>query len=112
MEYTALEVHLLPAQGHQFRHAEPVAIGEEQQGRVPVPMPSEPTGGGDEQERHQVAELAKQVQEATGDSVELAFVDQAYTGEQAAQDAEANHMKLEVVKRPEARRGFVLLPRR
>ena len=65
-----------------------------------------------EPERHQVAELAKQVQEATGDSVELAFVDQAYRGEQAAQDAAANHMALEVVKRPEAKRGFVLLPRR
>jgi transposase len=65
-----------------------------------------------EQDRHQVAELAKQVQEATGDSVELAFVDQAYTGEQAAQDAAANHMQLEVVKLPEARHGFVLLPRR
>ena len=65
-----------------------------------------------EQERHQVTELAKQVQEATGDSVELTFVDQAYTGPQAAQDAAANHMQLEVVKRPEAKRGFVLLPRR
>jgi transposase len=63
-----------------------------------------------EQERHQVAELAKQVQAATGDSVELAFVDQAYTGEQATQDAAANHMKLDVVKRSEARRSFVLLP--
>jgi transposase len=54
--------------------------------------------------------LAKQVQEVTGDSVELAFVDQAYTGQQAAQDAAANHMELEVVKLPEAERGFVLLP--
>jgi transposase len=63
-----------------------------------------------EQERHQVAELAKQVQAATGDSVELAFVDQAYTGEQATQDAAANHMKLDVVKRSEARRSFVLQP--
>jgi transposase len=65
-----------------------------------------------EQERQQVMELAQHVQEATGDSVELTFVDQAYTGEQAAQDAAANHMQLEVVKRPEASRGFVLLPRR
>src|ERR671915_326150 len=64
-----------------------------------------------EQDRHQVAELAKQGQEATGDSVELAFVDQAYRGEQAAQDAAANHMQLEVVKLPGARHGFVLLPR-
>jgi transposase len=44
--------------------------------------------------------------------VELTFVDQAYTGEQAAQDAAANPMQLGVVKRPEATRGLVLLPRR
>ena len=65
-----------------------------------------------EQDRRQVAELAKHVQEATDDSVAVAFVDQAYTGEPAAQDAAANHMALEVVKRPEAKGGFVLLPRR
>jgi transposase len=65
-----------------------------------------------EQDRHQVAELARQVQEVTGDAVQLAFVDQAYTGEQAAHDALANHMELEVVKLSEAKRGFVLLPRR
>jgi transposase len=38
-----------------------------------------------EQDRPQVAALAKHVQEVTGDSVEVAFVDQAYTGEQAAE---------------------------
>jgi len=65
-----------------------------------------------EQERHQVAELATHVQEVTGDSVELAFVDQASTGHQAAQDAAANHMALAVVKLAEAKRGFVVLPRR
>jgi hypothetical protein len=64
------------------------------------------------QDRHQVDALAKQVQDVTGDAVDLAFVDQAYTGEQAAQDAVANHMELEVVKFPNAQRGFVLLPRR
>jgi transposase len=58
-----------------------------------------------------VAVLAKSVQDATGDSVELAFVDQTYTGQQAAQDAVSNHMELEVVKLS-AKRGFVLLPRR
>jgi transposase len=65
-----------------------------------------------EQDRHQVAELAKHVQEVTGDVVELAFGDQAYTGQPAAQDAAANHMEREVVKLPEAKRGVVLLPRR
>jgi transposase len=65
-----------------------------------------------EQERAQVAELAEQVQEATGESVEVAFVDQGYTGEQPAQDAKAQGIRLEVVKLPTAKRGFVLLPRR
>jgi transposase len=65
-----------------------------------------------EQDRHQVDALAAQVQEVTGDAVEIASVDQAYTGDQATQDAEAHHLHLEVVKLPEARKGFVLLPRR
>jgi transposase len=63
------------------------------------------------QDRHQVAELTKQAQEVTGDAVELAFVDQAYSGQQAVQDAAANHMALEVVKLSQAKRGFVVLPR-
>lgn len=65
-----------------------------------------------EQERAQVAELAKEVQEGTGGTVELAFVDQGYTGGDAAQQAEAEGIRLEVVKHTEAKRGFVLLPRR
>jgi transposase len=65
-----------------------------------------------EQERAQVADLAEQIQEVTGETVEVAFVDQGYTGDQAAQDAEAHGIRLEVVKLPTAKRGFVLLPRR
>jgi transposase len=65
-----------------------------------------------EQEREHVGELAQAVQEATGESVELAYVDQGYTGERPAEEAEAHGMRLEVVKHPEAKRGFVLLPRR
>ena len=65
-----------------------------------------------EQERAQVAELAEKVQQATGETVEVAFVDQGYTGEQPAQDAEAQGIRLEVVKLPTAKHGFVLLPRR
>jgi transposase len=65
-----------------------------------------------QQERAQVAELAKQVQEVSGEAVEVAFVDQGYTGEQAAEDAQAHGIRLEVVKLPTAKRGFVLLPRR
>lgn len=66
----------------------------------------------DAQERDQVAALAAAVQEATGDSVEVAFVDQGYTGDDPAADAEAHGIRLEVIKLPEAKRGFVLLPRR
>ncbi len=65
-----------------------------------------------EQERAKVAELAAAVQKATGDTVEIAFVDQGYTGEQPAADAAAHGIRLEVVKLPTAKRGFVLLPRR
>ncbi len=66
----------------------------------------------DEQDRTQVAALAAKVQEATGDTVEVAFVDQGYTGEQAAEAAELHGLRLEVVKLPTAKRGFILLPRR
>ena len=66
----------------------------------------------DEQDRAQVAELTEKVQQVTGQSVEVAFVDQGYTGETAAEAAQANDIRLEVVKLPEAKRGFVLLPRR
>ena len=66
----------------------------------------------DEQDRQQVAKVAEQVQAATGESVQLAFVDQGYTGERPAADAKAAGIALEVVKLPQAKRGFVLLPRR
>ena len=66
----------------------------------------------DEQDRAQVEELAEQVQKATGNSVEVAFVDQGYTGDQPAADAQAQGIRLAVVKLPTAKRGFVLLPRR
>ena len=41
-----------------------------------------------EQERAQVAELTAKLQEVTGGTVEIAFVDQGYTGEEAAEQAE------------------------
>jgi transposase len=65
-----------------------------------------------EQERAQVADLAQAVQKATGQNVEVAFVDQGYTGEEPAQAAAQHGMRLIVVKLAEARKGFVLLPRR
>jgi transposase len=44
--------------------------------------------------------------------VELAYVNQGYSGERTAEEAQAHGMRLEVVKHSEAKRGFVLLPGR
>ena len=66
----------------------------------------------DEHERDQVAVLSQAAQEATGESVELAFEDQGYTGDAAEADAASYGIHLHVVSLPEAKRGFVLLPRR
>jgi transposase len=65
-----------------------------------------------EQERAQVGWLAADVQDITGGSVDIAFVDEGYTGEQAQQDAAEHAIQLQVVKPPQAKHGFVLLPRR
>lgn len=65
-----------------------------------------------EQERAQVGDLVKDVQEVTGENVEVAFVDQGYTGEEPAEQAAKQGVRLMVVKLEEAKRGFVLLPRR
>jgi transposase len=65
-----------------------------------------------EQERAQVAVLATQLQKVTGNRVEVAFVDQGYTGDDAAQQGKDQGIQLEVVKHTQAKRGFVLLPRR
>jgi transposase len=66
----------------------------------------------DEQERAQVETLCEAVQQATGESVKLAWADQGYTGEQPRQDAKEHGIDLQVVRLPEAKKGFVLLPRR
>ncbi len=64
-----------------------------------------------EQERAQVGQLARKLQEVTAQTIELAYVDHGYTGEQPAQEAQNQGIKLEVVKLQEAKKGFVLLPR-
>ncbi len=66
----------------------------------------------DEQDRAQVGALAAEVQVLTGETVELAYVDQGYTGPATADAAAQQGIALEVVKLSEAKRGFVLLPRR
>jgi transposase len=65
-----------------------------------------------EQERAQVADLIKDVQEATGENVAVAYVDQGYTGEMPREQAAQQGVDLIVVKLEEAKRGFVLLPKR
>ena len=65
-----------------------------------------------EQDREQVGGLAQAVQQVTGQHVELAYVDAGYTGERAAEAAKEHGIKLEVVKLKEAKKGFVLLPKR
>lgn len=62
-----------------------------------------------EQERFQVETPAAAVQEATGEHVELAFVDQSYTGEETQEAAQDHSIQQKIVKVPEAKRGFVLL---
>lgn len=66
----------------------------------------------DVDERAEVAALAGEVQAVTGGTVELAYVDQGYTGAAVVADAGAHGIAVAVVKLPEAKRGFVLLPRR
>ena len=65
-----------------------------------------------EQDRDQVAQLTQDVQEATGLNVEVAYADQGYTGEAAQEQAQSHCMQLVVVKHTEAKKGFVLLPKR
>ena len=65
-----------------------------------------------DQDRDQVGPLLEGVQTVTGESVEVAFVDQGYTGATPTAAAAEQGIRLEVVKLPEAKRGFVLLPRR
>lgn len=64
------------------------------------------------EDRGEVERLARIMQTVTGDNVDIAYVDQGYTGARAANAAAAHGITLEVIKLPEAKRGFVLLPRR
>jgi len=65
-----------------------------------------------EQERAQVDELARQLEYVTGQTVKHAFADQGYIGDTVAQAAHAEGMELQVIRLPEAKKGFVLLPHR
>jgi transposase len=65
-----------------------------------------------EQDRAQVGQLTAAVQAVVEEPVQVAFVDQGYTGEEPAAAAKQAGIQLEVIKHHEAKRGFVLLPRR
>ena len=78
---------------------------------LPRGFPSWHVVPADEQDRAQVEELAEAVQEATGESVGLAYAGKGYTKEEPAEAEEEHGIRLEVVKRSEAKRGFVLLTR-
>jgi len=52
------------------------------------------------------------VQEITRETVKVAFADQGYTCEETAQAASDGGIDLQVIKLQEAKKGFVLLPRR
>ncbi|RZJ57808.1 MAG: IS5 family transposase [Hymenobacter sp.] len=65
-----------------------------------------------EQERAQVSELCRQVQQVTGQTVQIAFGDEGYTGEETEYAAAVHDIDLQVVKKSEGQTGFVLLPRR
>lgn len=52
------------------------------------------------------------VGDTTGECVDVAFGDRGYTGALPAADAAARGLRLVVGKRPQAKRGFVLRPKR
>ena len=94
--------------GHKKKHGSKVHVAVDTLGNL-LALVATPAN---EQERAQVAALARDVQAVCGQSVQVAFVDQGYTGEDAADAAKQQGIRLEVVKHTEAKRGFVLLPRR
>ena len=85
-----------------------------------VPMAVDPLGHlpawhvtpANDQDRAQGEQLTAQVQEVTGESSEVACVDQGYTGTRPIQDAAAHGIQLAGVRLPAAKHGCVLLARR
>lgn len=100
--------------GHKMRNGSKVHIAVDTLGHLLALRVTT----GKEQERNQVADLSADVQEATGQTVALAYADQGYTGDQPVADAAAHGITLQVVKPDRAgkakrkKTGFVLLPRR
>lgn len=92
--------------GHKRRRGSKVHAAVDTLGQLLALTPA------NEDERTQVAALAERVQDVTGEQVEVVWVDQGSTGDEVAATAAARGIELRVVRLPEAKRGFVLLPRR
>ena len=71
-------------------------------------------GPANEQDWERVGELARALcRRRSADGWSWLYVEQGYSAERPTSEAEAHvNMSLEVVKHPESKRGFVLLPRR
>jgi transposase len=108
MQSTPESGHRARYNGHKRRKGTKVHIGVDTLGQLLALLVTP----ADEQERAQVAELSKAVQTATKERVEIAFVDQGYTGFEAESAAAQEGIALCVVKLEQAKKGFVLLPRR
>ena len=78
----------VPWLGHDTRARGRSAAGVCPAVDTPGQLPAVLVTPANEQDRAQVAMLAEQIQKVTGESAEVAFVDQGYTGELAAADAE------------------------
>ena len=59
----------------------------------------------------QIVEDIQVVQVVTGNSVELLYADGGYSGENAAKAAQEQGVRLQIIKVPDAVRGFVVLPK-
>lgn len=100
--------------GHKMRNGSKVHIAVDTLGHLLALRVTT----GKEQERNPVADLSADVQEATGQTVTLAYADQGYTGDQPVADAAAHGITLQVIEPDRAgkakrkTKGFVLLPRR
>jgi transposase len=75
----------------------------------PLALQITPADVGD---REEVGRLAEAIQDAAGENVTLAHVDQGCTGEKVAETPNQQGIALHMVKLPEVKRGFVLLLRR
>ena len=94
--------------GHKKKNGSKVHMAVDTLGHL-LALHVTPANEGD---RAQVGRLCEAIGEVTDGSVELAYVDQGYTGDEAFDEAAGRGIILDVVKLDEAKRGFVLLPRR